>query len=81
MCDNRKKKVRYKRSYKKKELSIFYSQKKAVTDAGEHQNDSLKCLVLKTKLRKVCVQFAADLIKLVSIQTERLPQFINSFQR
>ena len=47
MCDNRKKKVRYKRSYKKKELSIFYSQKKAVTDAGEHQNDSLECLILK----------------------------------
>ena len=81
MCDNRKKKVRYKRSYKKKELSIFYSQKKAVTDAGEHQNDSLKCLVLKTKLRKVCAQFAAVLIKLVGVQAERLPQFINSFQR
>lgn len=47
MCDNRKKKIRYKRSYKKKESKHFYPQKKAVTDAGEHQNDSLECLVLK----------------------------------
>ena len=38
---------------------------------GKHQNDSLECLVVETKLREVCAQFAAEPIEPVGGHAER----------